>query len=141
MLANQRLLVDVERVEIVKGPQSALYGRAAFAGAISYTTKEPGDEFEGHMRLEAGEYGLFQIDGAVSGPVAGLEDYLGVRLTGSYWSSDGFYNNSVSGDPLAAEEGYGLAATMVFTPTDDARIKLRTEYSNSKIGQRAIVRS
>ena len=83
LLANQRLLTDVERIEIVKGPQSALYGRAAFAGAISYTTKEPGSEFESKVRLEAGDYGKFQVDGAVGGPVVGLEEVLGLRWTGA----------------------------------------------------------
>ena len=61
LLANQRLLTDVQRIEIVKGPQSALYGRAAFAGAISYTTAEPGDEFESQVRVEAGNYGEVYI--------------------------------------------------------------------------------
>jgi len=51
LLANQRLLTDIERIEIVKGPQSALYGRAAFAGAISYTTRDVGDELA-HIFIE-----------------------------------------------------------------------------------------
>ena len=140
LLANQRLLADVERVEIVKGPQSALFGRSAFAGAISYTTKEPGDELEGKVHVDVGEYGLFQVDGAVGGPVVGLEDVLGLRLTGTYWTSDGFYTNSVSGEQLGDEEGYGLAATMVWTPADEAKIKLRTEYTDSQFGSQAIVR-
>ena len=78
LLANRRLLNDVERIEVVKGSQSALYGRAAFAGAISYVTKEPGDEFEGNVRLDAGEDGYFEVAGAVGGgPVWG--DVLGLR--------------------------------------------------------------
>ena len=71
LLTNQRLLVDVERVEIVKGPQSALFGRAAFAGAISYTTKDPGDEFTGNVRVTAGDFGLMEFSGALGGPVKG----------------------------------------------------------------------
>ena len=61
LLANQRLLGDVERIEIVKGPQSALYGRAAFAGAISYITKEPGPELEGRFRVDGAEDGFLQV--------------------------------------------------------------------------------
>ena len=49
-----------ERIEILKGPQSALYGRAAFNGAISYITKEPGDEFEGQVRIDGAENGFYQ---------------------------------------------------------------------------------
>jgi iron complex outermembrane receptor protein len=140
LLANQRLLADVERIEIVKGPQSALFGRSAFAGAISYTTKEPGDEFEAQVRAEVAEYGVYQLDGSVGGPVVGLEDVLGLRLTGTYWTGDGFFTNTASGEPLNDEEGFGLAATMVWTPADEAKIKLRTEYTDSQFGQQAVVR-
>jgi len=66
LLVNQRLLNDIERVEIVRGPQSALFGRAAFAGAISYVTKEPGDELEGRVGLDMAEYGKYEVNGAVS---------------------------------------------------------------------------
>ena len=66
LLANRRLLSDVERIEVVKGPQSALFGRSAFAGAISYITKEPGDEFEGRVNLDVGDYGRRTVDGGIS---------------------------------------------------------------------------
>lgn len=140
LLANQRLLTDIERIEIVKGPQSALYGRAAFAGAISYTTRDVGDELEGNFSVEAGSDGVMQLDGAIGGPVAGLEDVLGVRLSGAYWESDGFYTNATTGNQLGAEDGWGGALTAVWTPADGVKIKLRSEYSDSKTGQRANVR-
>ena len=140
LLANQRLLTDVERIEIVKGPQSALYGRAAFAGAISYTTKEPGPEFESQVRVEAGNYGKRQVDGFVSGPVSGLEGILGLRWTGALWNRDGYYTNATTGQDMGDESGWGTALTAVFTPDNDIKIKLRTEYSDSKTGQRPNVR-
>ena len=140
LLANQRLLNDVEAIEIVKGPQSALYGRAAFAGAISYRTKEPGPEFESQVRLEAGNYGKRQLDGTISGPVVGMEDLLGIRWTGAAWNRDGFYSNQTTGQDMGDESGWGTALSLVLTPGDDIKIKLRTEYSDDKIGQRANVR-
>ncbi len=140
LLANQRLLADVERIEIVKGPQSALYGRAAFAGAISYVTAEPGPVFESQVRLEAGNYGKRQLDGFVSGPVKGLEDLLGVRWTGAVWSRDGFYTNATTGMDMGAEDGWGTALTFLVTPGNEMRIKVRTEYSDSRVGQRPRVR-
>lgn len=140
LLANQRLLVDVERIEIVKGPQSALFGRAAFAGAISYTTKDPGDEFDGEVRLTAGDAGLFEVGGALGGPVAGLENVLGIRVSGAYWTEDGFYTNTVSGNNVGGEEGWGTALTALFTPADNVELKWRTEYSDSKYDQRANIR-
>jgi outer membrane receptor protein involved in Fe transport len=130
LLANRRLLNDVERIEIVKGTQNALYGRSAFTGAISYTTKEPGDEFESNVRIDASNYGLIDISGAIGGPVQGLEDVLGLRLNGVYWTDGGFYTNSVSGESVGSGEGFGGALVGVWTPGDSWKIKARVEYSD-----------
>ncbi len=138
LLANRRLLNDVERIEVVKGSQSALYGRAAFAGAISYITKEPGVEFEGDLRLDAGEDGYFEVAGAVGGPVWG--DLLGLRLNGVYWTDDGNYQNSVSGENVGGGEGWGTSLTAVFTPTNQLDFKARIEYSNDHYDPQPIVR-
>lgn len=132
LLANRRLLSDVERIEIIKGPQSALYGRAAFSGAISYVTKNPGDEFEGKVNMELGDYGEQQFGVNLSGPV--VDGVLGVRLTSLWYASDGFYTNSISGEPLADVDGEGYALTTVYTPTDELRFKLRGEYSKEDTG-------
>lgn len=140
LLANRRLLNDVERIELVKGPQSALYGRAAFAGAISYITKEPGPEFGGKFGLDFGEDGQKQIDFAVGGPVKGLEDYLGVRASGVWWDEDGRYVNSVSGGSVGGSNGFGGAFTVVFTPNDVVKVKARVEYTDEDYEPRPNVR-
>ncbi|MEO8224402.1 MAG: TonB-dependent receptor, partial [Gammaproteobacteria bacterium] len=137
LLANKRLLTDVERIEIVKGPQSALYGRAAFAGAISYVTKEPGDEFEGQLRLDAADYGRLQLDGGFGGPV--IPGVLGLRVTGVTWSEDGYYTNSVSGKDVGGGRGHAGALTGVYTPTAALKIKARVEYSNEDYAPTATV--
>jgi len=138
LLANRRLLSDVERIEVVKGPQSALYGRAAFSGAISYITKEPSDEFEGSLRVNAAEDGFYQVDGAVGGPVFG--DTFGLRLNGVYYNDDGHYINTVSGSQVGGSEGYGAALVGLFTPSDSLRIKARVEYSDDEYDPRPFVR-
>ncbi|MCC5794065.1 MAG: TonB-dependent receptor [Chromatiales bacterium] len=132
LLANRRLLADVERIEVVKGPQSALYGRAAFAGALSYVTRSPGDEFEGRVGWELGNYGIKQFDFAVGGPL--IDNVLGMRVSGVWYEGDGFYKNSISGQPVGDYEGYGYAVTTEFTPTDELRFKLRGEFSKENIG-------
>jgi len=132
LLANQRLLNDVERIEVIKGPQSALYGRSAFAGAVSYITKEPGEAPEGRVRVDGAEDGFLQVDGSFSGPLPGIEDILGMRISGVYWTEDGHYTNSVSGDQVGGGDGYGASWTTVFTPTDAIRIKTRLEYSDDE---------
>lgn len=141
LLVNQRLLNDVERIEVVKGPQSALYGRAAFAGAISYITKEPGDELETKLSIDAADHGQYQFDGSVSGPVKGLEDVLALRASGVYWKEDGFFKNSVSGQDVGGGEGWGGALTGVFRPADAIKIKARVEYSKEKLRPRPAVRT
>jgi outer membrane receptor protein involved in Fe transport len=137
LLANRRLLSDVERIEIIKGPQSALYGRAAFAGALSYTTKEPGEELEGRIGLDIGDYGRRTLDAAFGGPIT---DTIGVRLTGTTWNEDGFYTNSTTGGALGNQEGYAFAVTGVWRPVDAFKSKLRFEYSDEEFGPRANVR-
>ena len=140
LLASRRLLNDVERIEVVKGSQSALYGRAAFSGAISYITKEPGDEFEGDLRLDMADDGYFEMGGAVGGPVIGIEDVLGFRLNGIYWEDDGSYQNSVSGENVGGGKGWGTSLTLVYTPTDRLKFKTRFEFSDDEFDPQAIVR-
>ena len=134
LLANRRLLTDVERIEIVKGPQSALYGRSAFAGAISYVTKEPGNEFNGRVNVDVGDYGRRSVDGAVGGP---LTDTFGVRLAGVSFNEDGYYSNSLLGSDVGGSNGYGAALTMVWKPADAVKVKTRFEYSEENYDPRA----
>jgi len=140
LLANQRLLNDIERIEIVKGPQSALYGRSAFAGAISYITKEPGDELGGQVRIDGADDGYLQFDGSIDGPIPGIEDILGMRLSGVYWNDDGHYKNSISDQPVGGGEGWGTAFTTVLTPTESIKIKARVEYSDDEYNSQPVVR-
>lgn len=134
-LLNLRLL-DLERIEVVKGPQSALYGRAAFAGAVNYVSKRPTDELE--MRLNAG-YGRFDsydVNGSISGPL--IEDRLQARLNASYASSDGDYDNPVSGGDLNGFRSAGVGLALQFTPTDALTVYARASYSDDRADQRAI---
>ncbi|MEO8443581.1 MAG: TonB-dependent receptor plug domain-containing protein, partial [Gammaproteobacteria bacterium] len=137
LLANRRLLTDVERIEIVKGPQSALFGRAAFAGAFNYITKEPGDEFNGRVSLDLGDYGRRTIDGAFGGP---LSDTMGIRIAGVRFNEDGFYTNQLTGNNVGGSDGYGMALTAVWKPADPLKVKGRLEYSDEHYDPRAVVK-
>jgi outer membrane receptor protein involved in Fe transport len=140
LLANRRLLNDVERIELVKGPQSALFGRAAFAGALSYTTKEPGPEPEGKIGVDFAEDGQQQIDFAYETPIMGLEDVLAMRVSGVWWDEDGRYENAISGNDVGGTDGFGGSLTTVFTPTDALKIKARVEYTDEDYEPRPVVR-
>lgn len=130
LLINPRLF-DVERVEIVKGPQVALYGRSAFAGALNYVTKAPGDELEGAVATEIGNQGQQQFQGRVSGP---LTDTLSAGVSGMVWSRDGFYTNRFTGQEMGEQEGTSVAGTLRWRPVDSLDIRLRVENLNDEFG-------
>jgi len=139
LLATSRL-IDIERVEIVKGPQSALYGRSAFAGAIQYVTKDPSATNEASVRGDIGEYGRQTFSASLSGPV---NDSLGVRFNGAYWNEDGIYRNVTTGNKVGGGDGWGAALTGKWQPTDAFSIKARIEYTDDSYAQgaQAIIRS
>ena len=124
-LMNLRL-VDVERIEVVKGPQSALYGRSAFGGAINYITKKPGDEFEGQVYADVGDHGQAEISGSIAGPIS---DSVGVRVNVAYAQHDGFYQNSISGTDVGGFDSLGAAFAIVLKPSEDLTINARVAYS------------
>jgi outer membrane receptor protein involved in Fe transport len=137
LLVNQRLLNDLERVEVVKGPQSALYGRAAFAGALNYITKDPTDEFEVIGTFDINDQDEYEVGGVLNLPIA---DNFAIRINGVTWEADGYYDNQVTGDGIGGGDGDGGAISFLYTPTDDLRIKLRTSYTEDNYDPRAVAR-
>ncbi|HWU02517.1 MAG TPA: TonB-dependent receptor, partial [Novosphingobium sp.] len=110
-LANLKL-VDLERIEVVKGPQSALYGRVAFGGAINYISKDPSTEkMEGTINGEVGTYGRYEVRGALNVP---LSDKFAVRMNGVYSYFDGFYKNGVTGNTIGGYRTAGGAIAAKF---------------------------
>ena len=127
-LINPRML-DIERVEVVKGPQSALYGRSAFAGAVQYVTRDPSDETEGEFGLDGAEEGYYTFKGSLSGPMG---ERAGYRLNALYWEEGGFHQNSITGNDIGGGNGMGIAATLKFEPNDSSSYKMRVEYSDDE---------
>lgn len=115
-------LEDLERVEVIKGPQSALFGRATFGGAISLVTTTPGNEFKGRATATAASYGDYRGGLSVEGPI--VKDILAGRVVVEGNTFDGFYRNSLGGR-LGESEGYYYAGVLSFTPTDNFSVRLR----------------
>ncbi|NKB43296.1 MAG: TonB-dependent receptor [Alphaproteobacteria bacterium] len=134
LLVNNRLF-DLERVEIVKGPQSALYGRSAFAGAINYVTKKPTNEWEGKFSLNGGQRNQVEATVGLYGPV--VEDKFLIGVNASVWNFDGFHDNSVTGADLADSDGYGLALSSIWNANEDVSLTTRIEYTDDHLGQSA----
>ncbi len=123
----QSRFLDVERIELVKGPQSALYGRSAFNGALQYVSMDPSDQFEADILAEGGEFDRFSFRGSVSGPMG---DKWGYRLNAAVWDEEGFYENERTGDTVGGADGWGGAVTLKWEPTDKWSFKFRGSYTD-----------
>ncbi|QFU75754.1 TonB-dependent receptor [Halioglobus maricola] len=119
-------LVDIERIEVLRGPQSTLFGKAASAGAINITTKAPSEEFEGTIELTATDEDALHIVGSASGP---LTDSLGYRVTGYWADRDGYVENLAEGyDDLNGEESQGVRAKFQWDISDTISATLGGYY-------------
>ncbi len=126
-LLNARA-VEVERIEVVKGPQSALYGRVAFGGAINYVTKKPSNTFGGEVDGEVGDYGTYEARAALTGPIA---DGFAARVHGYYSTADGFYRNQSSGQRIGGFKSYGGGASLLFERgIGDALLSVNYSHDN-----------
>ncbi|WP_298194788.1 TonB-dependent receptor [Novosphingobium sp.] len=119
---------DLDRVEVLRGPQGTLYGRGATAGAINLITKKPTDEFNGYLRASYGNYNAVAIEGALGGPISG--DKLMVRFAGKYDRRDGFGINEFTGNQIDNRDAYALRGTILAKPAEDLEITLSGEYFN-----------
>ena len=129
LLLNTRL-VDIERIEVILGPQMALYGRSAFAGAIQYITKDPSEELEGQVKVDVSDFNRFSATGSVSGPIAG--DALGFRFNAAWWDEDGYYQNTITNEEVGGDKGVGLALTFKSEIGDRVSLKFRSEYTDDE---------
>ena len=91
-------LFDIQQIEVLKGPQGALYGRNAAAGAIIITTKAPTNEFEGTVRGRYGNWNTAQVSASLGGPI--VEDALGFRVSASIKDTDGPFENIATGEKV-----------------------------------------
>ncbi|MGH8310139.1 MAG: TonB-dependent receptor plug domain-containing protein, partial [Steroidobacteraceae bacterium] len=105
----------VERVEVIKGPQAALFGRATFAGAVNLVTKKGTNEYENKISMHAAEYEDYELNLLSRGPV--LQDRLFYMLHGRYYTFDGKFRNALDTGKVGGEESYGVNASMEFRPS------------------------
>ncbi len=130
---NTRLL-DLERIEVVKGPQSVLYGRSAFSGAINYISKRPSlDEWNGKFEVEGAQGRAFGVRASATGPV--VSEKLAVRFNVAQFERDGYYKNPVTSENLGAEKTLGGAISMLYQPTENLSFLTRYQYTDDEFGQ------
>lgn len=120
-------LIDVERVEVLRGPQGMLFGRNASAGLINVITKKPSqDKFGFEGRVGYGTDADFQAAASVTGP---LSDTTSFRLTGFSNTRDGFVDNTFNGKELNDRDEKGLRGTLMFTPNENLEVVVRGDWA------------
>ncbi len=115
---------DIQRIEVARGPQYALYGRNTFAGAINVVTRPPRDDFGGSVRIGAGNDGLREGSARIAGPLVADRAYYRLGLLAR--DSDGHYRNDKTGGALDASRRRGAYLALDAYPGErfDARLKL-----------------
>jgi iron complex outermembrane receptor protein len=113
---NQELF-DIESIQVLKGPQGALYGRNAIGGAVIITTRQPGDELEGHLTLGYDSGPGYTVRGGLGGPVGGSETWK-FMASASYLDTDGYIDNPFLGEEADPFEDLSGRLRLLYEPSD-----------------------
>jgi len=123
---------DVERVEVVKGPQGTLFGRNSAAGAVSIVTKKPSDHFETEVGMRVGNFGKERFEGLINIPVS--ED-IALRFNGVYNQRDGLFEDATTGQDLNFQKNWAIKGALGWDIGPDTYLHLK--YSHDEIDQDA----
>lgn len=125
-------LFDIERIEVLKGPQGAVYGRNAIAGALNIVTRQPTNAFEAMVEGTVGTGSDLRARASVSGPI--VEDKLLFRLAGAVRSFDGDIDNETLNTEVNDEESNSLRGSLLATPSENLTIDIRGSRTESHSG-------
>ena len=131
--------LDVEQVEVLRGPQPVFFGQNATAGALNIRSRRPGPEWQGKAVAEYGNAGRQSIEGAVGGPVT---DTFGIRVAGKFDRFEGHMIDWLTGDKFPEQESKMIRGTVQWTPTEQFQATLKAQVDEHNYGPRseAIVR-
>ena len=121
-------LIDVERVEVLRGPQGTLFGKNATAGVINVVTQAPSDSLEGKAEATVAEMGEYRLRGTVSGP---LSDSVRARLTGFYTKDEGWARNAFRDEDVFGTEDFGLRAKVAIDVAPGFDLMVTGDYRKS----------
>ncbi|QNA83345.1 TonB-dependent receptor [Sphingomonas sp. So64.6b] len=120
-------LGDIERVEVLRGPQGTLFGRNASAGIISIVSKSPSfDRFSAGAEASYGNYDYYRLGGNVNVP---LGETLAARIDGVYVNRDGFYKDVTNGTKINNRDRYFVRGQLLFEPSSDLKVRLIGDYT------------
>ena len=123
-------LFDIERIEVLKGPQGTLFGRNVTGGALNIITTTPPDAFDGSLEATAGNYGQMEMQGVVGGP---LSDTLSGQIAFSWKDSDGFYTNIPDGKDVEAQDAFSVRGKLRYDLNDAVELVLSAEHARDEL--------
>ena len=126
---------NIERVEVIKGPQSATYGRSTFAGAVNYVTRTPGFEYEGRVAGEFSNFGGYDMSVSHEGPI--VDEKLAYRINFRGYGTDGQYTSNADSGALGRERTNTTQLTLFAQPSDNFTARFRGFFSRDKDGPAA----
>lgn len=118
-------LPNLQRVEVLRGPQSTLFGKNASAGVISVVTRAPQFETGGSIEGSYGNFNAFRLKGDITGP---LSETLAYSLSGNLHQRDGYADNLATGSETNDRDRWGIRGQLLFTPTEDLSFRLIADY-------------
>ena len=126
-------LVDLDRVEILRGPQGTLFGKNTTAGAINIVTRAPSDEREATLEANLGDFHSYQLRGSVNGALIESADDGGLfgRISGYYTRREGTIENAFGGDDLNERDKFGLRGQVLWRASDELSTRVIAEYGEN----------
>ena len=122
-------LYDLERIEVLRGPQGTLFGRASSGGLVNFISKKPTSELDGYAEVGYGSFNESYFEGAIGGP---LSDRIRARLSGRWERNDGWFENRAPGGKDTFENRfYGIRAQIEADVTDELTARMSISYDTS----------